>query len=240
MGDSYFNFSLTTFNRSGKLPQIEYALTAVRNGKISIGIRAMDGVVLITEKKMPSILYDDKEIRKIETITNSCGMVFSGLMADFRVLVSRSRKRAQAYHLMYGENQPISQLVRETALVMQEYTQSGGVRPFGVSTLAAGYDDEGPHLFQIDPSGVYIEWKATAIGKGDASAKSELERRATAGISYDEMTLDDAIHHALQTLRSNMEGEMTPNNIEIGTIDGGKQFRLLSRDEVQDFLDEAH
>jgi len=32
MGDNYFNFSLTTFNRSGRLLQIEYALNAVRNG----------------------------------------------------------------------------------------------------------------------------------------------------------------------------------------------------------------
>ena len=37
---------------------------------------------------------------------------------------------------------------------MQEYTQSGGVRPFGVSCLVAGYDNDGPQLFQVDPSGV--------------------------------------------------------------------------------------
>lgn len=36
---------------------------------------------------------------------------------------------------------------------MQEYTQSGGVRPFGVSLLVAGYDHNGPQLFQVDPSG---------------------------------------------------------------------------------------
>uniref|UniRef100_A0A7S1U880 Proteasome alpha-type subunits domain-containing protein n=2 Tax=Phaeomonas parva TaxID=124430 RepID=A0A7S1U880_9STRA len=240
MGDNYFNFSLTTFNRSGRLLQIEYALNAVRNGKLSIGICAKDGVVIVTEKKMPSVLFDAKDVTKIEPITTSCGMVFAGLMADFRVLVRRSRKRSQTYKLTYGENQPISQLVKETAQVVQEYTQSGGVRPFGVSVLAAGYDEEGPHLYQIDPSGVYIAWKATAIGKGDQNAKSDLERRATAGISFDDMTLDDAIHHALQTLRTGMEGEMTKTNIQVGVVDGTtKAFRILSEEEVQDFLEEA-
>lgn len=31
--------------------------------------------------------------------------------------------------------------------------------------LIAGYDDDGPHLYQLDPSGAYYGWKATAIGK---------------------------------------------------------------------------
>ena len=49
---------------------------------------------------------------------------------------------------------------------MQEYTQSGGVRPFGISLLVAGADGDGtPRLYQVDPSGAYFGWKATAIGK---------------------------------------------------------------------------
>lgn len=43
--------------------------------------------------------------------------------------------------------------VRELAAVMQEFTQRGGVRPFGVSLLLAGFDHNGPQLYQIDPSG---------------------------------------------------------------------------------------
>ncbi len=50
------------------------------------------------------------------------------------------------------------------------------MRPFGVSILYAGYDDDGPHLYQIDPSGAYFGWKATAIGKESVNAKTFLER----------------------------------------------------------------
>ncbi len=39
------------------------------------------------------------------------------------------------------------------------------MRPFGVSLMLAGYDDNGPQLYQIDPSGSYFAWKASAIGK---------------------------------------------------------------------------
>ena len=80
--------------------------------------------------------------------------------------VRKARKEAQSYYREYREIKPVGQLVKSTASVMQEYTQSGGVRPFGVSLLVAGMDGDGvPRLFQVDPSGAYFGWKATAIGK---------------------------------------------------------------------------
>ena len=48
---------------------------------------------------------------------------------------------------------------------MQGYTQYGGLRPFGVSLLYAGWDAQNKYqLYQSDPSGNYGGWKATAIG----------------------------------------------------------------------------
>ena len=142
---------------------------------------------------------------------------------DFRVLVKNARKNAQQYYLTYREVQPVSQVVKESALLMQEYTQSGGVRPFGVSCLVAGYDDDGPQLFQVDPSGAGFGWKATAIGKNYINAKNFLERRYN-----DEMELDDAIHIALLTLRESYEGEMTEHNIEVGVVGPDRVFRILT------------
>merc|ERR1719270_577832 len=105
----------------------------------------------------------------------------------------RARKMAQDYQLMYEEQIPTAQLVQRVATVMQEYTQSGGVRPFGVSLLIAGWDDTDevgrPYLFQCDPSGAYFAWKATAMGKNYVNGKTFLEKR------YDEkLELEDAVH----------------------------------------------
>eukprot|EP00970_Alexandrium_tamarense_P020785 scaffold15676_cov172-Alexandrium_tamarense.AAC.1 len=120
---------------------------------------------------------------------------------------------------------------------MQEYTQSGGVRPFGVSLLMAGMDGDGTRrLFQVDPSGAYFGWKATAIGKNYVNAKNFLEKRY-----QEDMELEDAIHTALLTLREGFEGEMNGENIEVGVVsksDG--KFRLLTPSEIQDYLDEAN
>ena len=119
------------------------------------------------------------------------GTVYSGLGPDNRVLVRKARKKAQAYYQYYKENIPASMLVKEIAATMQEFTQSGGVRPFGVSLLYAGFDDDGPHLYQIDPSGAYFAWKATAIGKDSVNAKTFLERvreKRMAGMTFSAST----------------------------------------------------
>ena len=128
------------------------------------------------------------------------------------------------------------QLVREVADVMQEFTQSGGVRPFGVSLLVCGCDADGPQLYQVDPSGSYFGWRASAMGKNFINAKTFLEKvRCARVVRWDskeqlhsdrralslplcvvrvvqryneEMELEDAIHTALLTLREGFEGEV--------------------------------
>ncbi|XP_028054684.1 proteasome subunit alpha type-2-B-like [Camellia sinensis] len=105
---------------------------------------------------------------------------------------------------------------------MQEFTQSGGVRPFGVSLLVAGFDDEGPQLYQVDPSGSYFSWKASAMGKNVSNAKTLLEKRYT-----DDMELDDAVHTTILTLKEGFEGQIFEKNIEIGIIGTDKKFRQV-------------
>lgn len=225
-----YSFSLTTFSPSGKLVQIEYALAAVAAGGPSVGIKATNGVVLAAEKKQKSILYDDSTIHKIEMITKNSGLVYSGMGPDCRLLVRRARKIAQQYFLVYHEQIPTSQLVHRIASVMQEYTQSGGVRPFGVSLLMAGWGDGKPYLFQCDPSGAYFAWKATAMGKNHLNGRTFLEKRYN-----DDLELEDAIHTAILTLKESFEGQMTEENIEVG-ICTASGFRRLPPAEVKDYL----
>lgn len=273
MGDSAYSFSLTTFSRTGKLLQIEYALNAVANGRTCLGICAADGVVIATDKKLPSVLVDTENVNKIELVTPTTGFCYAGVGPDYRVLgtllllfclgcifcmlpcalnhavsnpithsppprltVKRARKSSQSYLRSYGQVQPVSQLVKQTASVMQEYTQRGGVRPFGISLLVGGLDGDGlPALYQVDPSGTYFGWKATAIGKNYVSAKNFLEKRWTA-----DMELEDAIHTALLTLREGFEGEMTAHNIQVGIVKKDGKFETLSPSAIQDYLDEAN
>ena len=105
-----------------------------------------------------------------------------------------------------------------------------GVRPFGVSVLLCSVDDEGPHLYQIDPSGSSFAWTATALGKNMSNAKTLLEKRWNGG------NLDDAIEAALYVMKSGFEGVMDENNIEMGIVKEDRKFRRLSHEEIKDYL----
>lgn len=241
MGDGEYSFSLTTFSKSGKLIQIEHALAAVEAGKPALGIKAKNGVVLATEKKVQNILVDQTTLRKIENLASNAGVVYAGMPSDYRVLLKKGRKAAQQYISKYRDPIPTGQIVRESAGVMQEFTQQGGVRPFGVSLMIAGIDDNGPHLFQVDPSGAYFGWKASAIGKDSTNRKSFLEKRYS-----DEAMLEDAIATAILTLKESFEGGMTADNIEIGVIEEcpefpekHRKFRVLSKEETMDYLSQV-
>jgi len=224
-------FSLTTFSSKGKLKQIENAMKAVENGESAIGIKCKNGVVLAVKKKIDSILVEEDSIQKVQTIDSHVGCTYAGLSGDFRVLLQKARKHNMSYLMNYNEPILLSNLCRNVAQTVQEYTQSGGVRPFGISLLVAGIDNGVPQLYQVDPSGAYYEWKATAIGTNSKGAKAFLEKR------YDEnMELQDAIPTALLTMKEGFEGQMDERNIEIGVIEIGGEFTKLPQSEIREYL----
>lgn len=231
-----YNFSLTTFSPSGKLGQIEYALNAVSHGSSCIGIKTNFGAVIVTENRPSSNLIDSRRIEKVSMICKNIGMVYSGLGPDARLILLKARKLAQSYIRNLGENPPVGMLVRDIAHVFQEFTQSGGVRPFGVSLLVIGSDsNQGFSLYQVDPSGTYWAWKATSIGKNYLNAKNFIEKRYNP-----ELELEDAIHVALHTIRQTFDGLMTESNIQIGIVDSKNEFRLLNSSEISDYILSLH
>mmetsp|Transcript_34102 Transcript_34102/g.109409 ORF Transcript_34102/g.109409 Transcript_34102/m.109409 type:complete len:157 (-) Transcript_34102:165-635(-) len=97
------------------------------------------------------------------------------------------------------EDEPsVEVMARYLARLLQRYTQRGGVRPFGVSAMLAGFDavTAEPKVYQIDPSGTYFSWKANAIGGRNAKTMREfLEKHWTPTLDD-----DDAVDLCVKTL----------------------------------------
>ena len=203
-----------------------------------MGIRARNGVVIAAEKKLSSILADEGSIHKIEKLCEYMGITYSGIGPDFQAVLLKARKDIQLYYARYQDRITPFMLSKAVADLFQEYTQSGGVRPFGIGLVVAGWDEDlGAQIYQVEASGTFYCWKATAQGKGASDAKQFLEKTFT-----DDLDIGDATHLAIKALKNSFDGEMTARNIEVGIIkasDPLKLFKVLSQDEIKDLLREV-
>src|SRR6056297_4129736 len=196
---------ITIFSPDGRLYQVEYAREAVKRGTASVGIRAADGVVLAADKRARSPLMEPESIEKLHKADDHVGVASAGHVADARQLIDFARRQAQVNRLRYGEAIGIETLTKNVTDHIQQYTQVGGARPFGVALLVGGIENGEPRLFETDPSGTPYEWKALAIGENRADLQNYLEER------YDEeLTLDEGIELALSALSDGTDELLDP------------------------------
>mmetsp|Transcript_41946 Transcript_41946/g.164351 ORF Transcript_41946/g.164351 Transcript_41946/m.164351 type:complete len:155 (-) Transcript_41946:83-547(-) len=142
----------------------------------------------------------------------------------------------------YQEPIPIEYLLQLICDTKQGYTQFGGLRPFGVSFLFAGWDRHyGFQLYQSDPSGNFGGWKATAIGANSTAAQSILKSDYKEDIS-----LKDALSLVIKVLSRTMDSTtLSADKLELSTLslsDDGSEIvhHQLREDELETLLKEAN
>ena len=216
---SKYDKALTVFAPDGNLFQVQYAFEAVEKGTSTIGVRGKDCVVLGVEKKPEvssknnnkSKLQDPRTIKKILPIDEHISITFAGLQADARILANRARLECQSYRYNMEDIPSVDYIAKYIARMQKKYTQRNSVRPFGVSVLVIGYDEEKqPRLLLTEPSGAYSSWKAHAIGRNSKALKTYLENNYEADLEEEKV-----IRLAVETLLESVESE---KHIEIAIM----------------------
>jgi len=229
-----YDRAITVFSPDGRLYQVEYAREAVKRGTTAVGIKAKDGVVLIVDKRVSSKLLEASSIEKIFKIDEHIGVASSGLVGDARALVDRARVECQINRVSYDEPIEVEALAKKICDHMQSLTQYGGIRPYGTALLIAGVSDGEVRLFETDPSGTLLEYKATGIGIGRPAAMKVFEEEYSS-----ETEIKDAIPLGLKALHSATEGKFDVDQVEIGVIlKATPVFRKMSRQEVASFVEQ--
>ncbi|MCH0628741.1 hypothetical protein JNB11_01980 [Kocuria palustris] len=207
--------SNSVFSPDGRNFQVEYAMKAVENGGTSIGIKCSDGVVLAVEKIINSKLLVPGRNKRIQTIDRHIGVVYSGLLPDGRHFVNRGRDEAQSFKQIYKVPVLVPHLMDRLGIYVQNYTCYNSVRPFGVVLIVGGVDDNGPHLYMIEPSGTFWGYLGVGTGKGRQTAKSELEK-----LDYETITVEEAIKAAAKIISQAHEDNKDKDyELEISFID---------------------
>lgn len=198
----------TMFSPDGRLLQVEYAKKAVRQGTTTIGLVCKDGVVLVADRRITEKLMVTKSAEKVFQVDDHITAASAGFMMDGRVLIERAQLIAQQHRVTNDVPIAMIELVKEVADLKQFYTQYGGARPFGVSILFAGVDDK-PMLYVTDPTGIFFEYKATAIGENDNEIKNILNKEYKESI-----TVEDGIKLAIKALRTVLKKEFNLERID--------------------------
>lgn len=232
MGTARYDRAITVFSPDGHLLQVEYAQEAVRKGSTAVGVRGKDVVVLGVEKKSVAKLQEERTVRKICLLDDHIVMAFAGLTADARILINRAQIECQSHKLTVEDPVTVEYITRYIASLKQKYTQSNGRRPFGISCLIGGFDQDGsPHLYQTEPSGIYYEWKANATGRGAKTVREFLEKNYEASdMSSEEEVVRFAVKALLEVVQSGNK------NLEIAVMRRGQSLTMLDLDTIDKYV----
>ena len=224
-----YDRAITMFSPDGRLLQVEYAKKTVRQGSTAIAMACSDGLLFVTDKRIIDTLIVPEAVEKIWQIDDHIGATASGILSDARVLIERAQLKAQQHRITYDSPIDTLTIVKDICDLKQVCTQSGGLRPFGVSILVAGIDNHVPRLYETDPTGIFFQYKATAIGEGEVEVEEILHKEYN-----DEMTIEDGLQLSLKALK-----KVLGENFKIGRIDAAyiktedKKFKKFSKEKIE-------
>jgi len=231
-----YDRAITMFSPEGRLLQVEYAKKTVKQGSTAIGLVCKDGVILVTDKRLVDELIVPEATEKIFQIDEHIGATASGILSDARVLIERSQLKAQQNRVTYDSPIDVLTIVKDICDLKQICTQSAGLRPFGVSILVAGVDEDGEaRLFETDPTGIFFQYKANAIGEGETEVEEVLHKKYR-----EDMNMEEGLKLAVKALLKAVGDNFTAERLDVVKIPiETKKYTKLSKSEIERLLNDA-
>jgi len=155
----------------------------------------------------------------------------AGIVSDARVLVERAQIIAQQHRVTYDSPMEPELVVKEIANIKQQFTQYGGARPFGVSMMTAGLNEEKPELYVSDVTGNYFSYHANAIGDNDDKIKEKLREKYRK-----DLNVKKGVKIALEIFKEIQGGKFDINRFELAYIETkDKKLKRLEGEEIKNF-----
>ncbi len=149
------------YGQGGRLVLVDNALEAVNKGSTTIGLKTPEFALISSHIKPTLPLVDPNE--KIFVIDKHIGATGAGYIADIEHLIEEIRLQAQKHRISYDSAIDIRSLTKHLSTYLHNYTIYA-VRPQAASIIIAGVDENGIHLYRVDPSGTYLKGGGFAIG----------------------------------------------------------------------------
>ncbi|AGB16145.1 proteasome endopeptidase complex, archaeal, beta subunit [Halovivax ruber XH-70] len=170
----------------GSLPQNDIDEADLDNvnktGTTTIGISTADGVVIATDMRasLGGRFVSNKNVQKVEQIHPTAALTLVGSVGGAQSFISNLRAEVNLYEARNSEDMSIDAL----ATLAGNFARGGPF--FAIHPILGGVDDEGSHVYSIDPAGGVMEDDYTVTGSGMQLAYGHLEQSYEDGLSNDE------------------------------------------------------
>ncbi|MEM2028526.1 MAG: proteasome subunit beta [Candidatus Bathyarchaeia archaeon] len=196
----------------------------------TVAFKCIDGVVMATDTRatvLPGFVAH-KKVKKVYQVTRNVGMTIAGVPAEAINLLDILRANATLYQIQRRRLIPVKVVASLASVVL--FSQR--LFPYEVQVIIGGYDDEGYHLYSLDPFGSAIEDNMIATGSGSPVAYGVLESGYRDGIRLEEgiMLAVKAINAAI---RRNV---FTGDDFNIATITMENGYVELSEEEKRKII----
>ncbi|NVM31421.1 MAG: proteasome subunit beta [Candidatus Helarchaeota archaeon] len=186
----------------------------MKTGTTTMGVVCKDGVVLATESQATmGYLVASKDATKLFEITPRIGMTISGGVADCQQVVKTLTALLAIRELELGKSTLVKAAAQLTAVLLFQ----NRMFPYYSALLIGGFDEEGTHLYSLDPFGSIIEEKQfTSVGSGSVVGFGVLE----AGYK-DKMTVKEGVSLVKRAIDAARKRDIASGGkLQIATITG--------------------
>jgi len=199
-------------------------------GTTTIGVVCNDGVILGTDTRATMGTYvASKHAKKVYQITDNLAMTIAGGVAVAQKVVEILKVNARLYDLEKNRPMPVKSAARLVSNLLFSNREVG--MPLPMQALVGGFDETGPHVYNLDPYGSLNEEKMVSTGSGSPFAYGVLEAEFKEDSSVAEM-----LTVVVRAVDAAMKRDVASgDNFDIAIIDSNG-FRELSLEEKQSIL----
>lgn len=199
-------------------------------GTTTVAFKCIDGVVMATDTRatvLPGFVAH-KKVKKVYQVTRNVGMTIAGVPAEAINLLDILRANATLYQIQRRRLIPVKVVASLASVVL--FSQR--LFPYEVQVIIGGYDDEGYHLYSLDPFGSAIEDNMIATGSGSPVAYGVLESGYRDGIR-----LEEGIALAVKAINAAIRRNVfTGDDFNIATITMENGYVELSEEEKRKII----
>ena len=154
----------------------------LKTGTTTVGLTTADGVVLATDMRasLGGRFVASKDVQKVEQIHPRGAITMAGSVGGAQSFIRTLRAEVDLFEARRGEDMNISAL----ATLAGNFLRGGPF--FLINPIIGGVDEEGSHVYTVDPAGGVMKDDYQVTGSGMQLAYGLLEQEYDEDLSNDE------------------------------------------------------